>query len=913
MRDEMRDEFRLPREFVPTHYALSVYDLDVEAWTYAATVAINYSVRTPADSVTVNYKGLRIASAVARPLKDRRTKIPISGMHADPSRDVFTVVFGAKVDCDFVLTLMYSGRILDDLAGFYRSAYTAPGDDPATAKRHMLATQFSPTDARRAFPCADEPDLKATFDVTLAVPEGWTALGNMPAKSVSTAGGVTVVSFQTTPRMSTYVVGWAAGEFECISAYTRRAYHGGMPLRVALYTTPGLARHGRFQLDVATRLVDLFSELLDYDFVVPKLDLVAVHGMAYGAMENWGLVTFRLTHSLLENNAHSTATAEKRRIAYVTAHEIAHHWFGNVVTMAWWGDLWLKEGIATWLGWYAVDKLFPDWQVWRWFSTTDTESALTLDALAATHPIEVPVRSALEVGQIFDAVSYQKGAAVIRMLASTIASEDEVLSGIRRYLRKFEFGNAVAADLWDCIGQGVAEFMGLWTRQPGFPLVTVEALGEGRLRLAQERFLANGWRRPATPSPPSPPPKLPTKALSHRTSTSSLSVPECDPEGQLWPVAVDAPAIHDLPGSVLWDNETIVRYSGDLGFLVNPSRNAVYRTKYSEDLLKRLLEKHAELSVLTKRILLSDSLACAISGNGSTKAWLNFVHTFRQEKSVRVWTKVLDGLETARRIWLYDEVGIAPYIWQVIDEILERIDGWNEHEEDDNTMANFRIKLITLAANSNHPKHDDYFRDTCHAWERYGAIADRQILTASLGYVMRNTSNGQALDDVFVRVLREIKRPRATTSRQACVNALGQVEQISYVERALDLILSDVISREDMPIFLSSLSCNPVGQTRLWRYLQDNWKAFFSRFSTNMVNFGYIVDAILSGFASTETYDDMTAFFASKNVAGVDRHVAQGLEKVLVRGLWKQHTQGVLKRWLIQHTDSVYIAFKNRS
>jgi len=349
------------------------------------------------------------------------------------------------------LTINFTGELNHDMAGFYRSQYK-PAAPPAASVPHddefhyMLSTQFEACDARRAFPCFDEPNLKATFDLTLEIPDDQVALSNMPEKdSQPVDGGKKLVSFERSPVMSTYLLAWAVGDFEYVEAFTDRQYNGKkIPVRV--YTTRGLKEQGRWALSHAPKIIDYFTEQFEVEYPLPKSDILAVHEFTHGAMENWGLVTYRMTAILFDEKLSDSRF--RNRIAYVVAHELAHQWFGNLVTMDWWDELWLNEGFATWAGWLATDHLHPEWEVWAQFVNEGMDQAFLLDSVRASHPIQVVVRDGLDVNQIFDKISYLKGCSIIRMLASNLGIKT-FLKGIAIYLKKHQYGNAKTSALWD--------------------------------------------------------------------------------------------------------------------------------------------------------------------------------------------------------------------------------------------------------------------------------------------------------------------------------------------------------------------------------------------------------------------------------------------------------------------------------
>jgi aminopeptidase N len=423
----------------------------------------------------------------------------------DKSRQRVTLAFEEDIPAaqNTTLNIKFQGTINNSMVGFYRSKYkpavTPASSVPMDGEHHvMFSTQFESCDARRAFPCFDEPNLKATFDFGIEIPSDQIALSNMPMKKIdkSSKDGLQIVWFNSTPIMSTYLLAWAFGDFEYIEAFTNREY-GGKHIPVRVYTTRGLKSQGQYALNHAPQIIDYFSEIFDIDYPLPKADLLAVHEFSGGAMENWGLVTYRTTAVLFDEETSSARM--KNRVAYVVAHELAHQWFGNLVTMDWWNELWLNEGFATWVGWLAVDKLHPEWDVWAQYVANSMQLAFSLDAFRSSHPIDMPVMDALAVDQIFDAISYQKGSSVIRMLAADLG-QAKFLDGVSAYLKTYSYGNATTKNLWDHVGKAsgkdVATLMDPWIRKIGFPVLTVTENGGGSLNFKQSRYLTSGDVKP---------------------------------------------------------------------------------------------------------------------------------------------------------------------------------------------------------------------------------------------------------------------------------------------------------------------------------------------------------------------------------------------------------------------------------
>lgn len=357
----------LPSHIKPLNYNLSLYNLKFGGdWQYDGTVKIDSKVAKETNEIVLNVKDVKISSAAVA-----GTSTSSKDVSYDEKNQRATIKLSDSLKVgNTTLEIKFQGTMNDKMAGFYRAKYLpaveAAKGTPKDDKHHyMFSTQFEACDARRAFPCFDEPNLKASFEFDIEIPENLVALSNMPEKSSKASKhGLKVVTFDKSPVMSTYLYAWAVGDFTHVEAHTERKYQGkNLPVRV--YTTRGLEEQGRFALEHAHKTIDYFSDIFGIEYPLPKSDLLAVHEFAMGAMENWGLVTYRTTAVLFDEE--KSDARYKQRVAYVVAHELAHQWFGNLVTMDWWNELWLNEGFATWVGWLAVDHLHPEWKVWSTF------------------------------------------------------------------------------------------------------------------------------------------------------------------------------------------------------------------------------------------------------------------------------------------------------------------------------------------------------------------------------------------------------------------------------------------------------------------------------------------------------------------------------------------------------------------
>jgi len=378
----------------------------------------------------------------------------------DANKEELVITIKNKIKGCAFIEIEFTGDLNDRLLGFYRSQYKQNGKT-----KYLATTQFEAADARRAFPCWDEPEAKATFEISIIAENKFTAISNMPIMSKKRLKNKTLYKFAKTPIMSTYLIYLGVGEFEYLTGKIGK-------VQVRVITTKGNKSKGKYSLELGKKLLSSYEKYFGIQYPLPKLDLIAIPDFAAGAMENWGAITFRETILLYDPKTSSTRT--KQYIAEVISHEIAHQWFGNLVTMKWWNDLWLNESFATFMATKFVDKFYPEWDLWNQFVDDAMNNAMALDSLKNTHPIDVKVNSTSEIREIFDAISYDKGGCVLRMLEHYVG-ESNFQKGLKKYLAGFKYKNAEGKDLWDAIGKiskmPVRSMVQTWLKQPGFPVV----------------------------------------------------------------------------------------------------------------------------------------------------------------------------------------------------------------------------------------------------------------------------------------------------------------------------------------------------------------------------------------------------------------------------------------------------------
>ncbi|KAL6073678.1 Aminopeptidase [Balamuthia mandrillaris] len=579
----------LPRKVEPTQYDLTLQPNLLE-FTFEGRVVIHLKVNESTNSIKLHSKDLRLSSAKLRLKPSSSSSAPSSapssdsaatageveweaqGITYDDKNETVTLEFDATLaeatkpqptseQQEAELDISYSGNLNDKLCGFYRNKYVLDGET-----RYGATTQFEPTDARRALPCWDEPAVKAVFRVTMVVPSDRVAISNMPIRSsiVNTENRTKTVEFEPTPIMSTYLLAFVVGEYDFIEDTTKEG------VKMRCYTPVGKSEQGRFALNVAVQALSFFTEKFGIPYPLPKLDMIAITDFSAGAMENWGLVTYREAALLIDEK--QSSGMRKQGVARTVSHELAHQWFGNLVTMDWWTWLWLNEGFARYVEHLSVNQLFPEWDIWTQFVGGVFGSALALDSLKNSHAIEVAVTHPGEINEIFDSISYAKGASVIRML-SFYLGEDTFLKGLNVYLTRHQYANATSDDLWKALtevsGKPVEQIMEAWTRQVGYPVLTIkqkqvnEEEGTVTFTVHQQRFLASEKER------------------------------EKEAEEVVWkvPISVQTEKGGDALQFFLVDQKTqeiAVRMQKDEWIKANARQTGVFRVEYEEELLQRL-------------------------------------------------------------------------------------------------------------------------------------------------------------------------------------------------------------------------------------------------------------------------------------------------------------------------------------
>ncbi|KAI5458169.1 peptidase family M1-domain-containing protein [Mariannaea sp. PMI_226] len=876
---KMDDRDVLPANVKPRHYNLSLKDLEFKNWTYQGTVSIDSDIVEPTKEVVVNTLELKLSSAKVT-VGDK--SFDSTTFSYDDKAQRATIVFDEElpVTNNAVVTINFEGIINNDMAGFYRSKYkpVAPTADsvPRDDEWHyMLSTQFEACDARRAFPCFDEPNLKATFDFDIEIPNDQVALSNMPVKETrpSSKDGWQIVSFETSPVMSTYLLAWAVGDFEYIEAFTDRKYNGKqIPVRV--YTTRGLKEQGQWALQHAPKIIDFFSEIFDIDYPLPKSDLIAVHEFTHGAMENWGLVTYRTTQVLYDEK--SSDPRFKNSVAYVVAHELAHQWFGNLVTMDWWDELWLNEGFATWVGWHAVDHLHPDWQVWAQFVNEGMEAAFRLDGIRASHPIHVPVRDALDINQIFDSISYLKGCSAIRMLANHLGVET-FLKGVSNYLKAHAYGNAKTTALWQALseasGKDVPKLMDPWISKIGHPVVTV-AEEPGQISIKQSRFLSTGDVKP-------------------EDDTTTWWVP-LGLEGKKGEAGIASVS--------LTSKEDTIRDIDDDFYKLNSGATGFYRVNYPPERLAKLSNQLDKLSTEDKISIIGSTADLAFAGNGTTPALLTFLQGFGKETHTLVWRQVLDSIAQVKSVFGEDETikkGLDQFTLKLINDKVKEI-GWEFPENEDYLTGILRKELIGSAVACKHPEVVEEALKRFDAWVKDAEASP--IPPPLRAAVWRAALDKEPASTVEI-LKKEWLNTKSVDGKLFCLSVLGLVKDEELLLKEIIPFIfnqsppSNSVPSGDMHVLGSSVAANVIGRPLQWKFMKENWDAVITKLGNPVVVDRYM-NISLSRFTNLEAVEDIESFMKDKDTKSFDRTLGTVVDKIRGRAAYRERDSAVLKEWL---------------
>ncbi|KAF9762643.1 putative M1 family aminopeptidase 1 [Nosema granulosis] len=793
---------RLEHDFVPTNYDL-YFDLQDEC--FKGDVVIEFKANKDSKIVNLNANSLDIKRVSLETSSGKQEG------RATVSEEVLTVSFDEQLEKDKVykLSLSFSGKYSKNLDGIYKSKYLG---------KTIISTHFEPTTARKAFPCFDQPDLKATFSIRVKADENYpTVLSNSSKKDVQQ--GVHI--FNKTIPMATYLVAFVVGDFDYIETKSK----SNIPIRI--YTDKTDKENARFALEVAREALDFFELYFDFKYQFPKLDMVPIPSFAMGAMENWGLVTFRRSSLLYDPKIDTTMS--KFKVAETVCHELAHMWFGNLVTMAWWNDLWLNEGFATWASFMALHNIsskLVDLDVWMDFINENLEQGMTYDSLHSSHPIAVDVKKPSEISQIFDSISYSKGASILRMLEIQVGHQ-AFRKNIQKYLDEHKLKNSVSENLLQNTPSPVDNFKMLytWIKQEGFPIIKVREDGDS-LILEQTRFLAgkknNGDKN--------------------------------------WIIPLTVTFTDEDPRKYIMNSKIFTIPLISKNYKINYSNTGVYRVLYTKDAFERILR--SPFSKKEKLNVINDMFSLAFGGYLDIKWVVETIRKNVKERNYEILKSLKFNISKLYEIY-FDEPKTLAYLSSFLNEIFSPFfESFDFKNSGDKMSVKLKNSLILAAAlkvkdsrmlNILKKSFEDYKKgktDICpdYLQSMFNAIVDENL-------------------DWVIETYRSTNNP---TLRIALAKALGNVRRLENLEKMFKNFKQ--IDRQDLAYFLRGLFLNYKFKKNIVDFFIDNFKDI-KEYINNDSMLNSIFESVLCGIADDNLRKKVESFTSNLKIQGSDRSI----------------------------------------
>lgn len=846
-------DYRLPRTVLPSRYQIKLSP-DLESFKFGGELICEVEVKESVSEILLNSLELKIHSCSA---SNGKKKLDAKFELIEESERL-KLSFEEKLEKgNWQIEIKYEGELNDKLHGFYRSSYT----DQEGKKRFLATTQFEATDARRAFPCWDEPDFKAVYKVTLVIDENLTAISNGSLIAEKPIGhGKKEVEFKDTIKMSTYLVAFVIGDFEGCPAENA----GKTPVRV--WSVRGKQHLSGFAMKAGVHSLKFFEDYYGVPYAGEKLDLIAIPDFAFGAMENLGCVTFRESALLVDE--HAASHAELERIADVVAHEIAHMWFGDLTTMSWWNGIWLNEAFATFAEMLAVDAFKPEWQRWVSFGVSRA-AALITDGLKSTRPIEFPVHHPHECEAMFDVLTYEKGASVLRMLEQYLGG-DVFKKGVSHYLNKHQFANTETSDLWDAIEhvskEPVRKLMDSWIFQKGYPMISCQLDESGKnLKLSQQRFfyLADS----------------PEKQLFHVPLLLKLKTDKGTETKK-----------------VLLDGEsTSIAIEGKLEYaVVNAGGHGFYRACYSGKLLEMLsVNVFENLSAIERFNLVNDSWAMTIAGYLSLSEYLKMLSIFKNESDKNVWTIISGSLSYLERVVQESERELlASFTRSLMSPALERL-GWQPAADESELTGQLRSILVSaLGSVGNCQSTQQKCQELYKEFRKKPDSVDANLVPALISVTA--SCGDKALYDDFVQLWKAGKTPQ---EEERYLFALAAFKQEPLLKETLARTTNAEVRTQNAPYLLRSVMMNSAGRKLAWQHMCESWDYIMSKYPDNSI--ARMLEGV-TALVCPQMEKDVLKFLREHPVKQGAKTIEQHLERLHVAVKFKEREGANLEASLKQ-------------
>jgi len=844
---------KLPKEVRPSAYRIDI-KTDLDALTFTGHEEVDIDAAKPTDTITLNALGLAFQSAALKGEDGAAAEVSI-----DEKQQTATLRFPHPLGAGaHTLTIDYSGPIRPQPSGLYYNDYATHGDAASGGKKRMLVTQFEATDARRMFPGWDEPAFKATYTLSAVVPETFRTISNMPAAQEEPAGGgQKKVSFAVTPKMSSYLLVLVAGEMDRINQSVGDT-------DIGVDAVKGKGEQGRYALGAASMILPYYNDYFGVKYPLPKLDLIAIPGnYAAGAMENWGGITY-IDNALLFDPA-TSSEATRQSIFHVIAHEMAHQWSGDLVTMAWWDDIWLNEGFASWMDSKASDHFNPDWKVWL-RAHAETDRAMAQDSRRTTHPIQQVIKDESEADAAFDSITYLKGQAFIRMIENYLG-ETIFRDGMRRYMAAHAYSNSTTADLWAALeaasGKPVASIAAGFTEQPGIPLVMLKtrcADGETQVTLGQSRFTIHDpgaakltWQVPVTLGRPGEAPQ--SLLLGPKGATATFA-------GCGKPVKANI---------------------GDVGY---------YRVRYDDDDLKALAAAYSQLTPADRVNLLGDVWAMAEAGLDGPQQFLDLTRQLVGETELAVWTQVLTSLREIDDLerGSPDREAFRAYARGLLAPVLARI-GWDPKPDDTSDITLLRGSLIRTLGR---------FGDAgvvAEAKKRFQAfIADPASLPPSLQDSVVSVVGYTADRAIWDQLHALGKAASGTETRLRFYGALAGAQDPALIADAVAIADTGEITPGRVNRFIAGAAGASDNPDLVWKLFLPRHTAVMAKLSAEQAS--GLMPLIAAASSNPAIARELMALPEVKSSAGARREAEQAAEDIAFKASFRARLLPAVSNWL---------------
>ena len=856
---------KLPKDVVPTDYSVRIVP-DIDKLTFAGTETVKLTARRRVRQLVLNALELKIEAASI----DGK-ELPDSAIKTDTKNELLTLALRSELATgEHTLTLRFTGKINERGQGLFYMRYEEQGSG---VRKTMLGSQFEATDARRFFPCWDEPVFRARFQLTAVVPENWLAVSNMPVESEKKIAGGKEVRFAATPPMSSYLNVFVAGELDFIESRSG-------PTQLRVIATKGKAEMGRYALEATAQILQYYNEYFGVVYPLPKLDQIAIPGGFGGAMENWGGITYYESKLLFDPKSSSAET--KQDIYEVLAHEMAHQWFGDLVTMAWWDNLWLNEGFASWMGSKCTAHFNPQWEVWlrREFPRDPTrrvgivkEVAMEGDARSTTHPIQQSVATEAEANNAFDDITYKKGQSFLRMLESFLGA-DVFQEGIRRYMAANMYSNTTTVDLWNALskasGKPVGEIAAGWTEQPGFPIVKVKREPSGNVSLTQERFTVNftnapslEWKIPLTYEVVG----LPAEASAQAGET---------PATLLMTRKLDS--IHNIPA--------------DRALKLNVNGAGNYRVEYDELSGKLLLGALKDLDVEDRVNLLSDSWALVQANRAPIALYFELVEKLPASTELAEREQIIHVLDFINRLvsGSSEQEEFQRYARSLLRPTFDAV-GWEAKPDEQPARTNLRASLIVALGHLNDPK----IVASCR--ERFkGYLANPNSLAPDLRPAVFSVVGRYADESTWNELHQLGLKTMSIEEKQNYYDALAGAIEPKLVKKSLPIALTDELPTS-RAVFLVSRVARESGHPGIaWDFARANMKALLAK--TDALGANTYAPSLFIFFSDDSRAEELRSYAKNSLPAASAPGVAKAVDEIHFQSEFKKRLARQLIAWI---------------